>query len=153
VTNQLKMRESDPAILFASNSVNSELGGATATLTGSDGCTRCGPAATNLEGALSALASDPDAQGGPAVVITDGWQNHGDALRAVAALLTASIRLFLFTPPGATAVPNVAMLELALPSALSKSAPFALGVTMENLNSTPVTGTISIARNGAPLEQ
>src|SRR5579863_9540506 len=44
------------------------------------------------------------------------------------------------------------MTGLALPSALSKSAPFALGVTMENLNSVPVTGTIEIYRNGTMLD-
>ncbi len=59
----------------------------------------------------------------------------------------------MFTPPGAASVPNVAMTELALPSALSKSAPFALGVTMENLNSAPVAGTIEIYRNGTLLDQ
>ena len=123
------------------------------TLKSAGGCKPCAPGATNLENALSALASNPAAKGGPAVIVTDGWQNRGDATRSIASLVAAGIRLFMFTPPGAASVPNVAMTGLALPSALSKSAPFALGVTMENLNNVPVAGTIEIYRNGTLLDQ
>ena len=108
--------------------------------------------ATNLENALNRIAADPDAHGGPAVLVTDGWQNRGDAERAISAIVSAEIRLDIFTPPGARSIPNVAMTELSLPPALEKAEPFALGVTMENLNDAPVAGTITIDRNGAPIE-
>jgi len=48
---------------------------------------------------------------------------------------------------------NVAMTELSLPHALEKSSPFALGVTMNNLNDAPVTGSIAIDRDGVALAQ
>jgi Ca-activated chloride channel family protein len=150
---QLKLRPSDPAILFGSENHATTVSDAIETLKSAGGCRQCAPNATNLENALRALAANPTAKGGPAVIVTDGWQNRGDATRAIASLLAADIRLFMFTPPGAASVPNVAMTELALPSALSKSAPFALGVTMENLNNTPVAGTIEIYRNGTLLDQ
>ncbi len=153
ISNHLKLRASDPAILFASENHATSVSDAIETLKSTDGCEACAPNATNLENALSALASNPSAKGGPAVVVTDGWQNRGDATRSITSLLAAGIRLFMFTPPGATSVPNVAMTGLTLPSALSKSAPFALGVTMENLNNVPVTGTIEIYRNGTLLDQ
>src|SRR5260370_22021012 len=85
-------------------------------------------------------------------MVTDGWQNRGDADRAISAIVTAEIRLDIFTPPGARSIPNVAMTALSLPPALEKAAPFELGVTMENLNDTPVTGTIAIARDGAVID-
>jgi uncharacterized membrane protein len=151
IGNQLKLRASDPAILFGAENHATSVSDAIATLKSADGCKSCAPSATNLENALAALASNPAAKGGPAVIITDGWQNRGDATRSVSGLLAAGIRLFMFTPPGAASVPNVAMTGLALPSALSKSAPFALGVTMENLNSVPAAGTIEIYRNGTLL--
>ena len=153
IRTQLKLRESDPSLMFAAQTIDSSVSGTVATLGDPAGCKECGPGATNLESALSALAADPAAHGGPAVIMTDGWQNRGDATRAINALLSAEIRLYIFTPPGAASVPNVAMTELSLPSALSKAAPFALGVTMENFNKTPVSGTIKIFRNGAPLDQ
>ncbi len=153
ISNHLKLRASDPAILFGSENHATSVSDAIETLKRTDGCKACAPNATNLESALGALASNPAAKGGPAVVVTDGWQNRGDATRSITSLLAAGIRLFMFTPPGATSVPNVAMTGLTLPSALSKSAPFALGVTMENLNNVPVAGTIEIYRNGTLLDQ
>ncbi len=153
IRTQLKLRESDPSLMFAAQTIDSSVSGTVATLGDPAGCKECDPGASNLESALSTLAADPAAHGGPAVIVTDGWQNRGDAARAINALLSAEVRLYIFTPPGAASVPNVAMTELSLPSALSKAAPFALGVTMENLNNTPVSGTIQIFRNGAPLDQ
>jgi Ca-activated chloride channel homolog len=153
IGNQLALRGSDPATLFGAENHAGTVSDAIATLNSADGCKACAPTSTNLENALSALASNPAAKGGPAVVVTDGWQNRGDATRAITALLAAGIRLYLFTPPGAASVPNVAMTGLALPSALSKSAPFALGVTMDNLNHVPVAGNIEIYRNGTLLAQ
>lgn len=153
ISNQLKLRASDPAMLFGSENHATSVSDAVSILKSTDGCKACAPNTTNLENALSALASNPAAKGGPAVIVTDGWQNRGDATRSITSLLAAGIRLFMFTPPGAASVPNVAMTGLTLPSALSKSAPFALGVTMENLNSTPVAGTIEIYRNGTLLDQ
>jgi uncharacterized membrane protein len=153
IRDQLKLRAGDPAILFASSTVPETVGDALAALASPDGCKTCDPAATNLEAALEALAQDAQARGGPAVLVTDGWQNRGDAAHAAAALLAAGIRLYIFTPPGAKSVPNVAMRGLALPSALSRAAPFALGVTMENLNRDAVAGTILIYRNGSLIDQ
>ena len=153
IGNQLKLRASDPAILFGSENHATSVSDAIEILKSTDGCKVCAPNATNLENALSALASNPAAKGGPAVIVTDGWQNRGDATRSISSLLAAGIRLFMFTPPGAASVPNVAMTGLTLPSALSKSAPFALGVTMENLNNTLVAGTIEIYRNGTLLDR
>jgi Ca-activated chloride channel family protein len=153
ISKQLKLRGSDPAMLFGSENHATTINDAVATLKGAGGCTQCSPNATNLENALSALAANPAAKGGPAMIVTDGWQNRGDATHSISSLLAAGIRLFMFTPPGAASVPNVSMTGLALPSALSKSAPFSLGVTMENLNNAPVAGTIEIYRNGTLLDQ
>ena len=74
------------------------------------------------------------------MLVTDGWENHGDAERALGAIRSAGVRLYIFTPPGARGIPNVAITGLTMPPALAKSEPFALGVTATNYNSTPVGG-------------
>jgi len=153
LSDRLKLRPEDPAIVFASVPLSSTAGQAIAMLTSASGCEACGPEATDLEAALARLASDPDAAGGPAMLVTDGWENRGDAERALSALVAARIRLYVFTPDGAQQEPNVAMTELALPRALSKAEPFALGVTLANLNPVKAVGTISVYENGRLADQ
>jgi len=148
----LRLRSGDPALTFATRTASGTIGEVETAFDAGNRCVECDPAATDLETALVRLASDPDARGGPAVLVTDGWENRGDAGRAVNPLLSAGIRLDIFTPPGARAVPNVAMTELTLPSALSKAAPFALGVTMQNLNDGPAAGTITVYRDDAQID-
>ncbi len=149
----LKLRPGDPAYVFAGDAAPQSIGAVESAFANGTGCAECDPRATNLESALYRIAADPDAHGGPAVMVTDGWQNRGDAERAISAIVNAEIRLDIFTPPGARSIPNVAMTALSLPPALEKAAPFALGVTMENLNDTPVTGTIAIERDGALIDE
>jgi len=153
LSDQLKLRPEDPAIVFASAPLSATAGQAIAMLTSAGGCKACGPEATDLEAALARLASDPDAAGGPAMLVTDGWENRGDAERALSALVAARIRLYVFTPEGAGQEPNVAMTELALPRALSKAEPFALGVTLANLNPVKAAGTISVYENDRMADQ
>ena len=150
---ELKLRPEDPAMAFAKNVSLTDVGNIAAMLGRSDGCQVCGPEATDLEAALRKLAADGDRAGGPVVLVTDGWENRGDARNAANALLAARSRLYVFTPPGAGAVANVAMTELNLPHALSSVEPFALGVTMLNMNDTPVKGTIKVFENEREVEQ
>ncbi|HEY6395774.1 MAG TPA: hypothetical protein VIX12_10185, partial [Candidatus Binataceae bacterium] len=150
---ELNLRPADPALLFATGTFPDSIGSVETTLEKNDPCKACAPSATNLQSALERLAADPNAQGGPAVLVTDGWENRGDAEHAISALVAARIRLDIFTPPGADNIPNVAMTQLTLPSAIQKAEPFALGITMENLNPVPVTGNILLYRNGGLLDQ
>ncbi|MGH7916404.1 MAG: VWA domain-containing protein [Candidatus Binataceae bacterium] len=150
---KLKLRPQDPALMFGDRPVASTIAKAGAQLDGPHGCGACAPGGTNLQAALEKLAADPAARNGPIVLVTDGWQNRGDAAAALAALRAAGIRLEIFTPPGARSVPNVAMTGLNMPPALEKAAPFALGVSLNNLNFQPVAGAISIYRNNTLLDR
>jgi len=150
--NQLKLRPGDPAFIFATSAVAKTIGEVESRFESVE-CAGCSPEHTNIEAALIRLAADPEAEGGPAVVVTDGWENMGDSARAVNALYAARIRLDIFTPPGATSIPNVAMTALTLPPALEKAEPFALGVTLDNFNPRPVTGTISVYRGDALVSE
>lgn len=150
---QLKLRDGDPVLMFASNPVSTTIGAATSALASPTGCVECGPGATDLEAALNALAADPAAHDGPIALITDGWENRGNSADAVNALRAAGIRLDIFTPPGADSIPNVAMTQLELPSALAKAAPFAIGVTLSNFNERPVAGTVLLYQNGTQIDQ
>jgi Ca-activated chloride channel homolog len=143
----------DPALIFGGEPVQQNLGDAESILSGSNGCTLCAPAMTNLEAALNKILADPVARGGNVVLVTDGWQNRGDATRAIGPLRAAGIQLDIFTPPGAEAVPNVSMTELNLPPALEKAEPFLLSITMTNLNQGPAPGTISLYRNGGLVDR
>ncbi|MBV8771384.1 MAG: VWA domain-containing protein [Deltaproteobacteria bacterium] len=150
---RLNYHPHDPALIFGGNPVEATFADAISLLSVSGGCVRCAPAATNLEAALAKIAADPAARGGEVVLVTDGWQNRGDAANAVSLLRAAGVQVDIFTPPGAEAVPNVSMTELNLPPALEKAEPFALSVTMTNLNPSPAGGTISLFRNGALAER
>jgi len=148
----LKLRSGDPAFIFAGAAIARSIGEVESDFE-TTACDGCGPDHTNLEAALVRLAADPEAEGGPAVLVTDGWENIGDSTRAINALNSAHIRLNIFSPPGATSIPNVAMTELSLPPALEKAEPFALGVTMNNFNPRPVNGTISVYRGDALVSE
>jgi Ca-activated chloride channel homolog len=153
IRDDLGLRGGDPAYMFATSAVPESIRAIESAFANGTGCAECGPGATNLESALYRIAADPDAHGGPAVMVTDGWQNRGDAERATSAIVSAEIRLDIFTPPGARSIPNVAMTALALPPALEKAAAFALGATMDNFNDVPATGTITIERDGALIDE
>ena len=148
----LRLRAGDPAVIFATDPEPTTVAGALSKLEAAAGCATCAPGATDLEAALDKVAANPAAHDGPVVLVTDGWENHGDAERALGAIRSAGVRLYIFTPPGARGISNVAITELAMPPALSKSEPFALGVTATNYNSAPVSGTISIFQNGRAID-
>ncbi len=150
---RLKYRADDPALLFAGNTIEDRFGSAILTLSSTAGCHQCFPQATNLETALEKIASEPAAQGRRVLLVTDGWQNRGEALNALGALRAAGIRLDIFTPPGADSIPNVSMTDLNLPPALEKAEPFTLSVTITNLNRVATRGTISLSRDGVLLER
>jgi Ca-activated chloride channel family protein len=149
---ELNLRPGDPAEIFGAAANPATVGAIEAQFDSGAPCPQCQPDGTDLVTALRHLAANPDAEGGPAVLVTDGWENHGDASRALSALLAARIRLDIFTPPGARSIANVSMTELTLPPALEKAEPFALGVTMENLNDHPVAGTISVYRGDSVID-
>jgi Ca-activated chloride channel family protein len=143
----------DPTVVFGGNVVAHSCGDAVSILSNAGGCQQCAAGATNLEAALDRIAADRGARDGDVVVVTDGWQNRGEAANALGLLRAAGIHLDLFTPPGAEAVPNISMTELNLPPALEKAQPFSLSVTMTNLNPSPAAGTISLYRNGELYER
>ena len=150
---QFKLRPNDPVVVFASATADETFAQAASSLSAPAGCVPCQPGATNLEAALDRIASDPAAHNGPILLVTDGWQNRGDVDGAINALRAAGIELYIFTPPGARSIPNVAMTGLSLPPALEKAEPFALGVTMTNLNAAAAAGTITLVRNGATIDE
>lgn len=145
---RLNYHAHDPALIFGGTAAEYSFGDAASILSRSTGCVQCAPAVTNLEAVLEKIAADPAARGGNVVLVTDGWQNRGEAANALGLLRAAGIQLDIFTPPGAETVPNISMSELNLPPALEKAEPFSLSVTMTNLNSSPAAGTISLYRNG-----
>ncbi|HLW71615.1 MAG TPA: VWA domain-containing protein [Candidatus Binataceae bacterium] len=150
---QLKLHDLDPVTMFARTTAAGTFGSATAALTSPAGCVECGADATDLEAALTALAADPAAHDGTIALVTDGWENRGNVDAALDAVRAAGIRLFIFTPPGAEAIPNIAMTQLALPPALEKAEPFTIGVTLSNLNAVAAGGTIELYQNARLIDQ
>ena len=141
---ELRLRPGDPAFMFASVPIAKTIAGIESGFA-ADGCSECGPNHTSLEVALARLAADPEAEGAPAVLMTDGWENLGDATRAINALYAAHIRLDIFTLRAP--VRSQCRHDRVNPAAgIGKAEPFALGVTMDNFNPHPVSGTISVYR-------
>jgi uncharacterized membrane protein len=148
--NELKFRDDDPAILFGGQAEQTVLGDAVKALAG-PGCARCAPEQTNLETALRVLASQSQRAVGPVVLVTDGWENRGQARLALDALAAAQSRLFIFSPPP-TALPDVAMTAMSLPRALPASGPFTVSVTMLNSNAEPAAGRVELLEKEKRLE-
>ena len=141
----LKLRSDDPVLLFARATVSSRVADAAHDLSGK-GCAACLPEGTDLESALRAISSTTQ-EGGPIILVTDGWENRGDAERSMAVLIAARNRLYIFTPPAVNDIPNVAISSMSLPRALSDVEPFNLSVTLDNMNHLPVSGTLAIYEN------
>jgi Ca-activated chloride channel homolog len=152
VRNQLKLKSSDPAIIFGAQPVAEKLGDATAALTGAAGCAACQPGATDIAAALAKLTALGEGDG-PVVLVTDGWENQGDAAQEMAGLLAAHTELYIFTPPGASAIHDVAVTEVTTPHALANTDSFRVGVTLANLNDHPVTGTVRLFESGRLIDQ
>ncbi|HUO05471.1 MAG TPA: VWA domain-containing protein [Candidatus Binataceae bacterium] len=153
----LHLRPADPALLFATVPVQQTIGAIEQSFETGTQCPQCQSGATNIEAALDRIAADPDARaggerGGPAVLVTDGWETRGSAEHAISQVLAAQISLDIFTPPPANSISNVAMTGLELPRALAKAQPFAVGVSMSNFSDAPVAGSITVYRDGASVE-
>ena len=149
---QLKLRSGDPAVMFAGSTVETTVADASRALLAPAGCVACGPGATDLANALNTLATNRAAHDGPIAIVTDGWENRGNVDAALNAIHAAGIELYIFTPPGARAIPNVVMTQIALPPALAKAESFTIGVSLNNLNAVDATGTVELYRNGTPLD-
>jgi Ca-activated chloride channel family protein len=152
IRNQLKLKSSDPAIIFAQQAVAKNVGTALDALTSSGGCEACMPGATNLANGLAKLTALGQGNG-PVVLVTDGWENQGDAAQEVASLLAAHTELDIFTPPGAAAIHNVAVTEVTTPHALANTDSFRVGVSIANLNDHPVGGTVRLFESGRLIDQ
>jgi Ca-activated chloride channel family protein len=152
VRNQLKLRASDPAIIFAGQPVAEPMGDAIASLTSRAGCAVCKPGATDLAGALAKLTALGEG-GGPVVLVTDGWENQGDAAQEVAGLRAAHTELYIFTPPGASEINDVAVTEVSTPHALANTDSFTVGVALTNLNDHPVAGTVRLFEKDRLIDQ
>jgi Ca-activated chloride channel family protein len=149
VRDTLKLRDSDPAVVFAGRPVVETAGEALHQLEGS-GCEACEPDRTDLQTAVRKLLDLTG--GGPMVLITDGWQNRGDATASIDALLAAHGRLYILTPPGGNPLPDVGVTAISMPHALPSTDAFDVGVTLTNLNDHPVRGTLQLFENGRLLE-
>ena len=151
VREKLKFRDDDPAIVFGNRSERLTVGQALKALD-DKGCTGCDPEATNIETALRALASARGRAAGPVVLVTDGWENRGQAQLALDALTATQSRLYIFSPPPPAALPNVAMTAMSLPHALAAPGPFVVSVTMLNSNNATASGQLKLFENGKPLQ-
>jgi len=152
IRNQLKLKASDPAIIFAEQPVAQNVGQALDALTSPSGCPACIPGATDLASALAKLTALGEGSG-PVVLVTDGWENQGDSAQQVASLLAAHTELYVFTPPGAAAIHNVAVTEVTTPHALANTDSFRVGVSIANLNDHPASGIVRLFESGRLIDQ
>jgi Ca-activated chloride channel family protein len=150
---RLKFRADDPAIMFGLGSSHATVGEIAKLSTSDHECGKCRPEGTDVESALRKYVEAQGESGGPVVMVTDGWENNGDAARAAGSLQAGQVALYVFTHPAPRQLPNVAMSDLTLPHVLPTAEPFKLGVTMLNMNDAPARGTIKLFENDRLIEQ
>ncbi len=149
---QLGLGDSDPASVFAGRPVLTTVGRGLALLLSDGGCAPCLPQRTDLEAALRQGLQQTADPSQPLVLVTDGWENGGDALAAARALRAAQRRVYILTPPGARGFADVAVAALEAPGAVAEGAGFTLSATLANFNPVAVRGTLSLYENGRLLE-
>ena len=89
----LSYRAHDPAMIFATSPVEQNIGGAVANRSNSPtDAPHAVPQRPISKPRSNRSRPNRTAHGGPVVLVTDGWQNHGDADEAVNALRAAGIR-------------------------------------------------------------
>ena len=96
--------------------------------------------ATNIEAAINKVATN----GAPTLLITDGFQTHGDAISA--ARSAKGISIFPLIPDDDTVFnkQDVSILSLELPLVASKGDKVALGITVKNSLTENARGTLEI---------
>ncbi len=144
---RLRLRADDPAIVFGGRSVVTSVKDAERELL-KEGCSNCDSSRTSLEAALRTLVSQAGRAQGPVVLVTDGWENSGEATRVVRALNAAQSQLYIFSPPPPQSIPDVAVVAIDLPPALPNGGSFVLGVTILNSNREVVKGRLELSQDG-----
>lgn len=81
---------------------------------------------------------------------TDGWQTAGDIARVLPLLGSANLKVFPVAPPPHAAA-NVAVKRILAPHEALFGETVQLRVMLENDNSSPVEGVLSLRRNGQPF--
>src|SRR6266851_6311545 len=79
VKEDLHFRAADPVIAFGLRPSETTVGNLDKLRESPESCADCGLEGTDIEAALHKVAATVDSTGGPVVMITDGWENHGDA--------------------------------------------------------------------------
>ncbi len=111
---------------------------------------------TNLAGALQrARALFPDGTARRIVVVTDGNENLGDALREARALTDAGVSIDVL-PVALPKQSEIAVEKLTIPADVRQDQPFELRVVMDNdanPGSKPVPGQLRIVRKNGQREE
>ena len=106
---------------------------------------------TNLEAALATAAAGAK-PGSPLVVVTDGWENTGDARSVLPLLKSRDVRVY----PVAVSQglpPNVRVASLSLPPESRAGNPARASVLVENRNAAAVEGRLILRRGDRVLSR
>ncbi len=109
------------------------------------------PGKTNLENLLNTVLSLPAAPRS-LYLFTDGWENQGSVERLLPAAAAAGIKIYPILPPSRPTIPNVAVTKLLAPTEGNSGESLNLKVVLDNQNDAPVTGTLTLTRNGQPFK-
>ena len=105
--------------------------------------------ASDIEAALYAAAADAP-PGGLLYLVTDGWENRGQALRAVDVLARRKLRVDPIAAPQ-TLAGDVALRSLSLPAESPSGAAVRAEALLYNDNPRAVRGRLSIRRGGTEV--
>ena len=109
------------------------------------------PGKTNLEKLMNTLLQLPPAPRS-LYLFTDGWETQGNVERLLPAVAAAGIKIYPILPADRPPIQNVAMTKLLAPSQGDSAESLNLRVVLDNQNDRPVSGTLTLTRNGQPVK-
>ncbi len=109
------------------------------------------PGKTNLENLMNTLLQLPPAPRS-LYLFTDGWETQGNVERLLPAVAAAGIKIYPILPANRPPIQNVAITKLLAPSQGDSAESMNLRVVLDNQNDRPVSGTLTLTRNGQPIK-
>ncbi|MGH7899355.1 MAG: VWA domain-containing protein, partial [Candidatus Binatia bacterium] len=109
------------------------------------------PESTDIESALAYAAGEVP-EGGPLVLLSDGWETEGNALGSLDSLIARRVRVYPIAQPQPLGS-NVAVESLSLPAESRAGSAVRAEVVFRSDNSRPISGRLTIRQAGKVLHQ
>lgn len=110
---------------------------------------------TNIEGALvAALGRFPEKYAKRIVLITDGNENVGDAVRGATLAMSEGVKVFTVSPPKSSFKDTVSLKKVVMPGEIRVGKTAEIKIVVENSSGSAVTGSVDVVlRRGGGMSK